>query len=79
MPQYNLTVGFKSYGREEVILMAKNTGNGYRIGAVKDRCQTYNPQTNTWVKRDSSTGRFIDAKCDGTPFKGVPKYKDDRR
>lgn len=52
--------------------MGKNTGKDYRQGAVKDRSQTYNPKTETWVKRDES-GRFIDQKKDGKPFKGVTK------
>lgn len=56
--------------------MAKNppVGDGHRIGAVKDRSQTYNPQNNRWVKRDG-TGRFIDQKADDNPFKGVRKEK----
>lgn len=54
--------------------MAKNTGKGSRKGAVKSRTQTYNPKTGTWIKRDSSTGRFIDGKTSSsTPFKGVTK------
>lgn len=46
--------------------MAKNApvGDGHRIGAVKNRTQTYNPKTETWTKRDSDT-----------PFKGVTKEK----
>lgn len=57
--------------------MAKNgkVGDGHRNGAVKDRSQTYNPKTETWVKRDADTGRFMDVKKDGTPFKGVTKEK----
>ena len=57
--------------------MAKNapTGDNRRIGAVKSRTQTYNSKTNQWVKRDSDTGRFMDVKQDGTPFKGVTKEK----
>jgi hypothetical protein len=57
--------------------MAKNgaTGDGHRNGAVTDRSQTYNPKTEQWVKRDSDTGRFMDVKQDGTPFKGVTKEK----
>lgn len=57
--------------------MAKNApiGDGRRIGAVKDRSQTYNPKSETWVKRDRETGRFMDVKSDGTPFKGVTKEK----
>ena len=58
--------------------MATNTGDGYRKGSVKDRDQVYNPKTKKWVKRDED-GRFMDVKEDGTPFKGVAKYKDDRK
>lgn len=53
--------------------MAKNTGDDFRRGAVCDRSQTYNPKTEQWVKRDSDTGRFMDVKQDGAPFKGVRK------
>lgn len=35
----------------------------------------FNPKTEQWVKRDKDTGRFIDVKQDGTPFKGVTKEK----
>lgn len=57
--------------------MAKNgkVGDGHRNGAVKDRSQTYNQKTEQWVKRDADTGRFMDVKQDGTPFKGVTKEK----
>jgi hypothetical protein len=60
-----------------VIYIAKNnpTGDNRRIGAVKDRSQTYNPTTDQWVKRDTTTGQFIDVKADGKPFKGVRKEK----
>lgn len=58
-------------------MMAKNapTGDGHRIGAVKDRSQVFNPQNERWTKRDSDTGRFMDQKSDGKPFKGVTKEK----
>ncbi len=59
--------------------MAKNTGDGFRRGSVNDRTQTYNPHNDTYVKRDTTTGRFMDVKSDGTPFKGVAKEKDGRR
>lgn len=59
--------------------MAKNTGEGYRNGSVKDRTQVYNPKTDTWVKRDTDTGKFIDQKAAGKPFKGVAKEEDGRR
>ena len=53
--------------------MAKNTGKGYRRGAVDNRSQTYNPVTDQWVKRNPETGQFLDVKQDGKPFKGVRK------
>jgi hypothetical protein len=59
--------------------MAKNTGKGYRQGSVNDRSQVQNPNTGQWVKRDTETGRFMDVKEDGKPFKGVAKEVDDRR
>ena len=57
--------------------MATNppAGDGHRNGMVRGRSQTYNPTTDRWVKRDTSTGRFMDIKSDGTPFKGVRKEK----
>lgn len=55
--------------------MAKNTGKDYRIGAVDERSQTLNPVTEQYVKRDTTTGRFMDVKEDGKPFKGVTKEK----
>lgn len=59
--------------------MAKNTGKSYRQGSVNDRSQVQNPKTGQWVKRDTETGRFMDVKQDGEPFKGVAKEVDDRR
>jgi hypothetical protein len=57
--------------------MAKNgkTSDGHREGSVKERSQTFNPKTERWTKRDSETGRFMDQKGDGNPFKGVRKEK----
>ncbi len=59
--------------------MAKNTGDDHRKGSVTDRSQTHNPKNDTFVKRDTNTGRFMDVKQDGTPFKGVAKEVDKRR
>lgn len=59
--------------------MAKNTGEGFRHGSVNDRTQVYNPTIDRWVKRDAETGRFMDQKEDGAPFKGVAKEEDGRR
>jgi hypothetical protein len=57
--------------------MAKNdpVGDNARRGAVKDRSQVQNPQNGNWTKRDKDTGRFIDQKQDGAPFKGVRREK----
>lgn len=54
--------------------MAKNTGRGSRVGSVTGRSQL---QTSggTWLKRDSTTGRFVQAKTSGGKFKGVRKEK----
>lgn len=56
--------------------MAKNgvVGDGHRNGAVRQRSQTQTPSGH-WIKRDTTTGRFMDVKQDGTPFKGVRKEK----
>lgn len=54
--------------------MAKNTGRGSRIGAVRQRSQAYNPKTATWTKRGPD-GQFMDGKSDDAPFKGVRKEK----
>lgn len=59
--------------------MAKNTGEGYRKGSVCDRTQIQNPRTGNWTKRDTDSGKFIDIKKDGEPFKGVAKEEDGRR
>ena len=55
--------------------MAKNApiGDNARRGAVRDRSQVFNPVTETWTKRNTDTGRFMDQKQDGEPFKGVRK------
>jgi len=53
----------------------KPYGDNARKGAVKERSQTFNPKTEQWIKRDSASGKFMDAKQDGLPFKGVRKEK----
>lgn len=57
--------------------MAKNppVGDNRRIGPVSKRSQVLNPKTGQYVKRNTETGRFMDVKQDGTPFKGVRKEK----
>lgn len=54
--------------------MAKQTTRG-RKGAVKNRSQVRNPSTGNYVKRDTRTGKFLEVKKDGKPFKGVVKEK----
>ena len=55
--------------------MAKNTGDGHRRGAVKDRIQALNPVTGRYVKIDTSTGRIIDQKKSAGPYKGITVRK----
>ena len=57
--------------------MAKNKsiGDNARVGAVRQRSQVFNPLNQTWTKRNSETGRFMDQKADADPFKGVRKEK----
>lgn len=52
----------------------KPAGDGHRNGAVRARSQTQTPSGN-WVKRDTSTGRFMDVKSSPKPFKGVRREK----
>ncbi len=64
--------------------MAKNTGEGYREGAVDNRTQVENPKTGLYVKRNRDhdsehDGEFMEVKQDGKPFKGVAEEPDDRR
>lgn len=49
--------------------MARNTGNGTRVGIITNRTQTYNPKTKQYVKRDTTTGQIIS--CKDTPYKAV--------
>jgi hypothetical protein len=54
--------------------MAKNTGRGHRIGPVKGRSQ-FKTASGHSAKRDAKTGRIVDVKRDGKPYKGVRKEK----
>ncbi len=54
--------------------MAKNGAwGGGRKGAVRGRFQVFNPANGRWVKFDANTGRIMDVKSDGKPFKGVTR------
>lgn len=61
--------------KEFQVAKNKPIGDNARVGAVRRRSQTFNPQIQTWTKRDAETGRFMDQKADGEPFKGVRKEK----
>jgi hypothetical protein len=64
------SAGRSSVSRNDVRSVVKSLN-----GAVRDRSQVQNPQNDNWTKRDSNTGRFMDQKVDGKPFKGVRKEK----
>ncbi len=50
-------------------------GDGRRIGAVRGRTQTQTASGH-YVKRDASTGRFMDVKTSSkAPFKGVRRER----
>lgn len=53
--------------------MAKNSGEGYRIGIVKGRTQVYNPKTEQFIKRDTQTGQFLSSK--ESPYKNIKQEK----
>jgi hypothetical protein len=57
--------------------MAKNgtAGDGHRNGQVTGRSQVYNSKIKSWVKRDTSTGQFMNVKADSEAFKGVRREK----
>ena len=43
--------------RVQEVRMAKNTGRGHRVGAVKGRSEF--KVGKTWFKRDTKTGRIL--------------------
>jgi hypothetical protein len=57
--------------------MAKNTGAGFRKGAVTARTQ-FQREDGKFQKRDERSGHFMEVKDDGKPFKGVAKEPDGR-
>ena len=59
--------------------MARNTGNNFRIGSVSHRSQVKNPVNGNYTKRNETTGRFMQQKLGGKPFKGVARETDHRR
>ena len=57
--------------------MGKNTGEGYRQGAVKGRTQFERPDGN-YQKRNEGNGQFMEVKQSPGAFKGVAKEPDGR-
>lgn len=57
--------------------MGKNTGAGFRRGAVTGRTQFQRPDGH-WQKRDERSGHLMGVKDDGKPFKGVAREPDGR-
>lgn len=57
--------------------MGKNTGSGFRQGAVKGRTQFQRPDGH-YQKRNEGTGHFMEVKGGDKPFKGVAKEPDGR-
>lgn len=66
--------------------MAKNTGKGSRVGAVKNRSEFRHPN-GTYVKRDTTTGRILNVEqaasqgCPGREVAAAIRYRpgQDRR
>jgi len=54
--------------------MAKNTKTGRR-GWIKNRVQYFDDIAQSWLKRDTTTGRIIDSK-QGIPWKGIRFERD---
>ena len=52
--------------------MAKNTGKGYRRGAVRNRSEFKHPN-GTYIKRNTETGRIFNVSKN--PHKGVRNEK----
>ena len=57
--------------------MGKNTGEGFRRGAVRGRTQFERPD-GLFQKRDETTGEFMEVKQTPGPFKGIAKEPDGR-
>jgi hypothetical protein len=64
------------YVRKEA-MMARNTGDDYRKGAVTGRTQ-FQHENGDWQKRNERNGQFMERKSTEGPFKGVAKEPDGR-
>ena len=70
MEQNSATGQFKGVAKESD---GRGAGQAAVKGAAKDRVQLQNPVTGHWVKVDTSTGRIIDEKRTGGPYKGIAR------
>ncbi|WP_269515826.1 DNA-binding protein [Brevundimonas subvibrioides] len=70
-------IGIRSRSVPTEAVMAKNTGNDFRRGAVTGRTQFQQPNGD-WQKRDERTGQFMERKSSEGPFKGVAREPDGR-
>jgi hypothetical protein len=59
--------------REERAMAKNGPKGGGRRGAVRWRIQYFNPRNNRWVKVDRGSGRIMDVKSNGKPFKSVTR------
>jgi hypothetical protein len=57
--------------------VAKNTGDGFRRGAVTGRTQ-FQRTDGLWQKRNEDGGRLMEVKQTPGPFKGVAREPDGR-
>lgn len=72
-----LATHWASPGEAHEVAMARNTGVGFRRGAVTARTQ-FQRGDGHWQKRDERTGQLMEVKSDGDPFKGVARETDGR-
>jgi hypothetical protein len=71
-----ITVAWRVFSSREVLYDYESSDwRGSSPWSFRDRSQVFNPVTQRWTKRDTETGRFMDQKTDGKPFKGVRKEK----
>ncbi len=59
--------------------MGKNTGEGTRQGAVKDREQYQDTKSGKFVKVDKTTGEVVSTKVSKGPYKGISKTGHDKK
>ena len=53
--------------------MAKRDRRGQLVGQITNRVQVKNPLTGRWVKIDTTSGKIIEQKKTGGPYRNVRK------